>query len=617
MNDGVDHGEQAVGPEPNKPQDSSEALFDFNNLRYEMHPDLSLCTERTMKQASFQRGVYEEGATAECLLNSGSDFIHGRSSYLAFDLNISDPSEASNPNEEYLHFGKSGSAFNLIRRIVITDRGGNEMERLENVNALINALNNINQSEGFFNTYATQFQYPRKSYEVLSAHASPPANANWRQIGHLPNGNNFWGGRSLQTAIPDVDKKLVFYGDATGTSGADTPSIMSMFRINEFIRINTGSSFPITTTYKIVNIGWEVGYSFPYLVLDKSLVGFPMNGEDPLALQNQMFVTGSDVNTNAYSLTGTTSWVLPMYMMSGLFDVKKLLPSNLMSGVKIQITFETLDNAFVYGNRDPEAINTNPIWKYTISNCRFILDSCKLSDMAARALTTQAATSGLELTYRTWFSTPTQIQNSNNVVIESRKAVSRAFRAITMCYATRTREENKTQSSLVPTMFDYTKWQYRAGNLYFPNQFATTKTSLGSPIDLCKETFSQTMRLFEKHDELWWEPSQSAERWCHTTVSQSIPTGFPVVVGRDISEPHQSQEYPYVFDASDQNVSFAMLPCDLERSEVQDLSGIPLNNSRVLALEAEVRTPGNYTFLLFMQHLKVARIFVDNSEIEE
>ena len=64
----------------------------------------------------------------------------------------------------------------------------------------------------------------------------------------------------------------------------------------------------------------------------------------------------------------------------------------------------------------------------------------------------------------------------------------------------------------------------------------------------------------------------------------------------------------------------------LERSTLFDLSGIPINNSRVLALRGEVqfvneadRVDPNFraTLFAFLKYVRLARVFLVNCEVEQ
>lgn len=532
-----------------------ETMLDFNALQYEMFPDLSVCTERTMKNAYFQRDSYDSNTTAYCVLNTGSDFIDGRNSYLMFDLelvgNISDYEVAT--------FGKSGSAYNLIRRIILTDRAGNELERIENVNRLV-ALNQHHcNSLEWFNTYASQFNFPAEMYTARNVE-DESISVNDESIEFTS--NDISAGTCTITTTNEAN--TVFPGD-----------YFSIIREHDPLK-RKGH----VVLYEGFCISRNATTIVAYPPCDQSVLGKTI---DSKIIQNTKLY-----DNKSLSPFGKT-WLLPLRWMSGIFDYDQLLPSQLMSGLRIEIQFETATKAFMRLNT---GVTPNTIG-YTIKNPRIVLDSCKLTDAIQRELNERSANDGLEIVYRTWWSTES-VANSTTINLESRKAVSRAFRALTCIYD----KDNIESNSMVPSKFDFSRFQYRAGNLYFPNQPVTSSGVYGTHIpdrDVLIEAFNHAQKLFSKNKEIWWPNSQSVAGWEH------------------LAEPNYLRT-----ERSDANRAFAVIVADLERTTVQDLSGIPLNNSRVLALQASLKnSPTDQPIIMFMQYLKIARIFLDNTEVEE
>jgi hypothetical protein len=61
----------------------------------------------------------------------------------------------------------------------------------------------------------------------------------------------------------------------------------------------------------------------------------------------------------------------------------------------------------------------------------------------------------------------------------------------------------------------------------------------------------------------------------------------------------------------------SLLACCLERSALFNLSGIPINNSRILLLRATTSLAESKDVTIFLQYVKLARIFLNNCEVEE
>ena len=55
----------------------------------------------------------------------------------------------------------------------------------------------------------------------------------------------------------------------------------------------------------------------------------------------------------------------------------------------------------------------------------------------------------------------------------------------------------------------------------------------------------------------------------------------------------------------------------LERSSMFELAGVPINNSRVLALHMEMDLALDRTVDVYLKYVKLARVFLNNVEVEQ
>ena len=436
-----------------------EGVLDFNALQYECYPDLSVCVDRTFKDSFFQKNEYSAGQTAYCILNSGSDFVNGRTSYLTFDVVAID--EAVQDND----FGWQGSAYNFVKTIRITDRAGNEIEYITDANILANMCRKMKYPEDHLLTVGS------------SARGRSPAYLN---------------------AIPK-------------------PSV------------------------------------------------------------------------------GVSRYVLYLRDLCGLFDYDQLLPAQLCSGLRIQIVLESASRVAKFAGA------FNPLTDdYIITNPRIVLDSHKLTDSVARQLNLRSANDGLEIQYRTWFTSSFNTVANSSISIESRRAVSRAF-----CALAHVRETPADESVVYSMATDQSKvieYQWRAGNLYFPQQPVK-----GLAHQVNTELLQRSHTLYGK------------------TETPLDPSSLTLKDYESFGQPVFADSYPVAYDAEevrnqvvwDKHGGLAVIPVNLERSSVQDVSGLPLNNSRVLALNATFNDSVSREVKLFLQYLKIARVFMDNTELEE
>jgi len=102
----------------------SAGLQSVNNLVYTLQPDLSVAVNRTHKNHFFQSQKYQPGQRAVCILNSGADYIDTTRSWFSFNVDLD-----QQPGH-FGHFGRHGSACNLIDSITISTRSGDELTRL-------------------------------------------------------------------------------------------------------------------------------------------------------------------------------------------------------------------------------------------------------------------------------------------------------------------------------------------------------------------------------------------------------------------------------------------------------------------------------------------------------
>lgn len=509
----------AFGNDDGKSQ-NMDTMLEFNALSYEMEPDLSVCVERTFKEHPFQKNTYTQGETAFCVSNSGADFIDGRNSYLAFNIECVQSEKLGTTGAvEGFHvlgpeFQRLGSVLDCIRSITLTDRAGNEIERIRDVGRLSNAL--------LRNTY---------SPEWFAVHGA--------QLGARKSESN-----ASTDSVLRADFYPVHYDN--DSHNADTP-------------LNA------------------VGRGF----------------------------------------------VIPLRFLAGIFDFNQLLPAQLMSGLRFEIQFQTPERSFSYPGGDPES------YTFRFENVRLVLDSVKLTDSISRELNERAANDGLEIMYRTWWTSNYVGTSTSTYNVEVRKAVSRAFGALAHFEP----EHNTTSAESIADVnatarYDFKEWQWRAGNQYYPHQrlrdrksdnttgdFAdgsvTSSVSRPGPTLGGMETYNHIQRLFGKNSKSYSENDMNPAFYNHYPDYEVTQFQNPSLTLDNYSLIAENRGYV------DSRPAYALIPLDLERSTVQDLSGVPLNNSRVLALDFILNSPQAGTVTIWLQHLKVARVFMDNTEIEE
>ncbi len=539
-----------------------QGMLAVNDLTYLLEPDLSVAVGVTHKNHFFQSTDYTSTQRAVCILNSGADYIDTRDSYLQFDLSTTKQGRG--------YFGAQGSVLNIIKTVTISTRSGDEISRIVDCNRLNNMINSYRFDSQWMKTVG-------QSIAVGAAHISP--------ITYDENGN------------PDTYK-------------------------------------PKPTTYCI-----------------------------------------------------------PMYLLSDFFGYGRLLPSMIMSGLRIEIEFENPDNVFIHSNtkatdlKDPRynharlaegatgaqplvtlasgsgssavaAVDAADLGDFTISGPQFVLKSVQLTDATQRALNEMSATNGLEIVYTDFERTETQITGSGNHHVEVRKACSRALQAYARIRVGDTTQLGKVyEHALGPSLYgpatgatassaagdgsNYTNkhfdsfaseplsqvrsYQWQLGSLYFPQQPIKGKIDEVALAGYCQSLISVGKwgpNRPRAHCQLHTTTSEGEvrhEKLVSTVERHTIQMPFEHQFDRSKSvnqhqlyEPVVPQAQPGTFTSWGQTWVVG-----LERSSMFELAGVPINNSRVLALRFEVDLNIKRVVDVYLKYVKLARVFLNNVEVEQ
>lgn len=457
-----------------------QGILDLNCLEYDTMPDLSVVVQRNFKNTFATKNTYRPGEVLSFILNTGAEYVNPRTSYLTFALDFPDTPNPAEEKTNAPHWGYGDSAYNVIRSIRITDRAGNEIEYIDDVNTLIAMLHIGQKSKDW---HETEFTLSKQS---------------------------------------------------------------------------------------------------------------PLDSTKPIAIGDQ---PSRGINTDT-----RPRYVLPLKFLCGLFSHDQLLPAPLMSGLRVEMRLETGARAFNWEKVVAETYNSSTD-NYRLSDPMIVCDSYKLTDSVSRHLNQRAASEGLEIQFRTWFEN-TYTTASAKLNIESKKAVSRAFGALfwsqvapgTEGQPVPSTETLDTCMSMDP--WAITKYQWRAGSLYFPQQPVQTSSAFAN--QTAREAMHHTLNFFKK---LETANNQAAS----LNISNYIR---PI----DANQPTRSD---VTQDDTAYGNNYPLLAVSLERSNVQDVSGIPLNNSRVLAFNATFESDAERYCRLYLSYLKIARVFMDNTEVEE
>lgn len=267
----------------------------------------------------------------------------------------------------------------------------------------------------------------------------------------------------------------------------------------------------------------------------------------------------------ATSSTGNR-FLLPLKRLAPFFKPIKRgqkIPPQLMSGLHMEIIWESTKMAL----KSDEA----GITSYQINNLSVMCDSISMTDDVQKTINQQSADAGLEYAYPRVHTNPAVPGASTALSVQVRKAVSQANYAWAVALESKNYDELK-QDSFKAINWAITRYQWRLGALYFPLQPLDVNINDGV------EPLKQALGVFDKN-KLNFVP-------------------------------------PNVTLADYKTGGKAIMAVALEKDAELDSSGLPVNNSRVLEVNA---TGPAFTatteVLIFLDYNAVSRSYVDNTSV--
>ena len=284
------------------------------------------------------------------------------------------------------------------------------------------------------------------------------------------------------------------------------------------------------------------------------------------------YLTSPSNGSNEYAIRA----VIPLRLLCPFFQPLKgqLLPPQLASGLHIEIVFENSSTVFLQATTDTDLITT-----YDVEDVHFLLDSVDLSDETQKTINMESADNGLEwVTPRIYTATTSLPSGQSQVSVQVRKSCSQA----TMAYSTiqLTSKLNDVQQDAMGTMsmtqLGQPKWQYRIGSLHFPQQPIVEDDGI---LVTGTKSYYEALYAFDKPKHPYHQGSVSM---------------------RDF----QTDKGLFAMSASKNDDLF--------------LSGLPINNSRVLEFNLEVsgdQLDQDRRLTTFLEYIQVVKCYVDNTAV--
>lgn len=348
---------------------------------------------------------------------------------------------------------------------------------------------------------------------------------------------------------------------------------------------------------------------------------------------------------------------IPLYLLSDFFGYGRLMPPMVLSGLRVEIEWATPDEAFLTCNllnRSAVSADDSGIASFKIVDPFISIRAVQLTDATQRTINELSATNGLELVYCDYERTDRTLNAGEGTLnMEIRKAASRALKAFVITRDSDEQKANNNQPYKKDTFktpeFNYTNWQWQLGSLYYPQQpIKTTSTTNGYLI--AAESYKHALIA---HDKYKGNNGKSAALGLYkngdngnasrlTRGSRAINLETPAT-GDTPYAPYEA-EVKHADNSGDvgdtrwrENTNLrevataasdygtfsngnACLAVTLERSDLFNLSGVPINNSRVLAIRATYTVAGTAlkkTVTSFLKYVRLARVFLNNVEVEQ
>ena len=256
---------------------------------------------------------------------------------------------------------------------------------------------------------------------------------------------------------------------------------------------------------------------------------------------------------------------IPLEYILPVFATGRLIPSQLMSGARLQLNLEKSIKRLFQFNLEA----TNISWK--IDNARMVLSLCKPNDKTQALLQANSSNNALEFQFASVYTQKTK--STDSIAEQISKSVGRALKLYVVPLADPTVPgQNPLTDPPVPTNTDlimtpegivYADAQVRAGSLYLPQY-----------------------RL--SNDEIYHYTLQSCNK-----------------LGKSVR-----------FDKENSRALGDVWVTDLESHHLIRYSGQSLNNSRVLYVESTFENAVQRETFLFLEYAREVRIYLNSVAVD-
>jgi hypothetical protein len=279
--------------------------------------------------------------------------------------------------------------------------------------------------------------------------------------------------------------------------------------------------------------------------------GYPLQGD----------ITAYNQGLGTSNFAGGVVFVLPVHKLCPCLNQDKLLPPQLMEGLRIEITLQTAADAFL-----------GAVTNYTVDQIELKWDAYDIADQFKRAVMEMAASQGLNLVHKEWYRTIVAA-TATQYDFDIKKAASKALQVVTIPRLTSQLNDVGQDANKCET-YDFSRQQYHIGSVYYPN----------SPLDTADQTAAGNKESF------WW--TLAAYR------------SLPCRMFQDVS--------PATYTSQ-----FGVSSASLNKSQTSDIQGTIINNSRALLAELQFATSADRRLDSYLCHLRAVKVFPSNVVVRD
>ena len=257
---------------------------------------------------------------------------------------------------------------------------------------------------------------------------------------------------------------------------------------------------------------------------------------------------------------------IPLSMVNGFFATNKMIPAFLTSGLKLNLKLDTAMNAFI------SKVVGSPVTTYSVSNVYIAADSFLTNDQMIQELEDRSSSGDLVFSFPAYHSVPKTI-SSTALHMTAEHATAVTLMGSVVHRQTVQLNNDAFDSLATEGAAAVSSFQYRLGSQYYPpNQITDSK------------------------------------EYYHWTLSAMGKLGMPSIdytafLGTDLTTVTKWGEWT-------QAIGHSVIPVSLERSNILNLSGLPVSGLQALALDATFTTSQNRQIDLFINHVKIVKPYL-------